>query len=314
MGAWLSYGLGSMNQDLPTFVVLPDMRGFAPNGPGNWSAGFLPATHQGTLIKPSAANPIADLFAPDDTGFVTPESETEGRALLESAESPAPGHARRRHPAGSPHRLLRTGGPAATERTRSARHFARNGRHAHKATGWTKKSPKISAAIACSPAGCWSAAFGSCRSGAAPTTVFLAATGTVTKTLQRPWRHGGQHGSAGRRPDPRSQGPRHVGRHSRHLDDRVRPHALCARQRAAITIRSRSLPGSPAAESRPAPPTAKAIPGRTRPRPIRPIATTCTPRVLHLLGIDHEKLTFRSNGIDRRLTDVHGHVISELLG
>ncbi len=35
--------------------------------------------------------------------------------------------------------------------------------------------------------------------------------------------------------------------------------------------------------------------------------------VLHLLGIDHEKLTFRHNGIDRRLTDVHGHVIHELL-
>jgi hypothetical protein len=34
---------------------------------------------------------------------------------------------------------------------------------------------------------------------------------------------------------------------------------------------------------------------------------------LHLLGIDHERLTFRHNGIDRRLTDVHGHVITELL-
>src|SRR5262245_57074905 len=41
MGAWISYGLGSLNQNLPTFVVLPDVRGFAPNGPGNWSAGFL---------------------------------------------------------------------------------------------------------------------------------------------------------------------------------------------------------------------------------------------------------------------------------
>ena len=35
--------------------------------------------------------------------------------------------------------------------------------------------------------------------------------------------------------------------------------------------------------------------------------------VLHLLGIDHEKLTFRHNGIDRRLTDVHGHVIQDLI-
>ena len=35
--------------------------------------------------------------------------------------------------------------------------------------------------------------------------------------------------------------------------------------------------------------------------------------ILHLLGIDHEKLTFRHNGIDRRLTDVHGHVIDEIV-
>jgi uncharacterized protein (DUF1501 family) len=35
--------------------------------------------------------------------------------------------------------------------------------------------------------------------------------------------------------------------------------------------------------------------------------------VLHLLGLDHEKLTFRHNGADRRLTDVHGHVIKEIL-
>src|SRR5690348_3527124 len=52
MGAWVSYGLGSENENLPAFVVLPDSRGFAPNGPGNWSAAFLPAVHQGTLVRP----------------------------------------------------------------------------------------------------------------------------------------------------------------------------------------------------------------------------------------------------------------------
>jgi hypothetical protein len=35
--------------------------------------------------------------------------------------------------------------------------------------------------------------------------------------------------------------------------------------------------------------------------------------ILHLLGLDHERLTFRNNGADRRLTDVHGHVIREIL-
>ncbi|MBI2825311.1 MAG: DUF1501 domain-containing protein [Planctomycetia bacterium] len=83
MGAWLSYGLGSMNENLPTFVVLPDARGFAPNGPGNWTAGFLPAAHQGTMIRPSATNPIADLFPPATAGFINRDSEADGLALLE---------------------------------------------------------------------------------------------------------------------------------------------------------------------------------------------------------------------------------------
>lgn len=40
MGAWISYALGSLNENLPTLVVLPDPRGFPPNGPANWASGF----------------------------------------------------------------------------------------------------------------------------------------------------------------------------------------------------------------------------------------------------------------------------------
>ena len=83
MGAWISYGLGSLNDNLPTFVVLPDPRGFAPNGPANWSSGFLPATHQGTMIRVGKPNPIFDLFPPDSAKFITPESEKEGLELLQ---------------------------------------------------------------------------------------------------------------------------------------------------------------------------------------------------------------------------------------
>src|SRR5262249_37321242 len=80
-GAWVSYGLGSLNDDLPSFVVLPDSRGFAPNGPANWAAGFLPAAYQGTMVKASSKNPIFDLFPPDDPE-VTPESQRDGLAVL----------------------------------------------------------------------------------------------------------------------------------------------------------------------------------------------------------------------------------------
>ncbi len=80
-GSWISHGLGSLNRDLPTFVVLPDPRGVPPNGPANWGPGFLPAAHQGTVIRPGAANPIHDLFPPPDAGM-TVAGERAGRRLL----------------------------------------------------------------------------------------------------------------------------------------------------------------------------------------------------------------------------------------
>jgi len=61
---------------------LPDVRGFAPNGPANWSAGFLPAVHQGTMIRVGKPNPIYDLFPPDSASFITAESERDTQAVL----------------------------------------------------------------------------------------------------------------------------------------------------------------------------------------------------------------------------------------
>ena len=81
MGAWVSYGLGSLNDNLPSFVVLPDLRGVPPNGPANWGAGFLPASTQGTAVRVGAQPPIHDLFPPTTTG-ITPASERDGLALL----------------------------------------------------------------------------------------------------------------------------------------------------------------------------------------------------------------------------------------
>ena len=81
-GAWVSYALGSMNDNLPVFVVLPDPRGVPPNGPANWSSGFLPAAHQATTIRIGTPNPIHDLFPPASAKFISKESEREGLALL----------------------------------------------------------------------------------------------------------------------------------------------------------------------------------------------------------------------------------------
>ncbi len=61
MGSWISYGLGNETEDLPCYVVLPDPRGLPAGGTINWSNGFLPAQHQGVAFQ-SAGPPIRDLF------------------------------------------------------------------------------------------------------------------------------------------------------------------------------------------------------------------------------------------------------------
>lgn len=80
MGSWVTYGLGSESENLPAFVVLPDPRGLPPGGVVNWGAGFLPAVHQGTVIETAAGKaPIADLFPASE---VKPEAERAGRDFL----------------------------------------------------------------------------------------------------------------------------------------------------------------------------------------------------------------------------------------
>jgi len=80
MGSWVSYALGSLNENLPTFMVLPDHRGFASNGPKNWGAAFLPASHQGTTVFPQRDNPIEDLLP--RAIFVTRNADRAGLALI----------------------------------------------------------------------------------------------------------------------------------------------------------------------------------------------------------------------------------------
>lgn len=66
MGAWLSYGLGTENENLPAFVVLPDPRGLVAGGSINWTSGFLPANHQGVAFRTDASEPIPDLRTPPE--------------------------------------------------------------------------------------------------------------------------------------------------------------------------------------------------------------------------------------------------------
>jgi hypothetical protein len=79
MGAWLSYGLGTENENLPAFVVLPDPRGMIAGGSINWTAGFLPATHQGVPFRPGSGEPVVDLRTPSG---ISPSARAADHALL----------------------------------------------------------------------------------------------------------------------------------------------------------------------------------------------------------------------------------------
>jgi len=63
LGTWVTYGLGTENSNLPSYVVILDKRGGPISGQPNWSSGFMPAAYQGTLFRPTG-DPIVDLRGP----------------------------------------------------------------------------------------------------------------------------------------------------------------------------------------------------------------------------------------------------------
>ncbi len=67
LGSWVTYGLGTENQNLPAFVVLTDTTAQPVNGPRNWGAGFMPALYQGTRLQ-NGPDPIANLRTPASVG------------------------------------------------------------------------------------------------------------------------------------------------------------------------------------------------------------------------------------------------------
>jgi hypothetical protein len=81
VGAWVTYGLGTENGNLPAYVVIYDHRGGPFSGPTNWHAGFLPASYQGTVFR-STGDPILDLKAPAQ--YMSKEEERRQLDLLAS--------------------------------------------------------------------------------------------------------------------------------------------------------------------------------------------------------------------------------------
>lgn len=79
LGSWLSFGLGAETETLPAYVALPDPRGGPNGGASNWTNGFLPAQHQGVEFR-GLSDPIRDLFPP---AAYPRQAESETRDFLE---------------------------------------------------------------------------------------------------------------------------------------------------------------------------------------------------------------------------------------
>ncbi len=76
LGSWITYGLGSENQNLPGYVVMLDPRGGPTSGAPNWSSGYMPAAYQGTLMRPGS-QPILNLKPPSNIDSRAQRSEID---------------------------------------------------------------------------------------------------------------------------------------------------------------------------------------------------------------------------------------------
>jgi hypothetical protein len=311
MGAWISYGLGSLRDNVPAFVVLPDARGLPYNGRSAFTSGFLPANHQGTVIQTTAPEPISHLRPPAWAKHITPESRAEGLALLEWLNA---SHARE-HPDDSrfkarmesyalaarlqlsaPELLDLSGETEATKKLYGfdqpeTAGFARNCLHARRMIERGVRFVQVWSGHG-GGAGNWdnhgnistelSFIARAMDQPAAALLTDLKARGLLDDTLLI-WTT-----EFGRMPFSQgSTGRDHNG-------------GTFVSWFAGAGVKAGTAHGQSDEWSW------KATEG----------ATTCYDfhaTILHLLGINHEKLTFRHSGIDRRLTDVHGHVIKEVL-
>ena len=326
MGCWVSYGLGSLNQNLPTFVVLPDHRGMPSNGSKNWDSAFLPAYHQGTVIYPGNKTPIADLFPADKQG-ITDQSERDSLQLLARLNDM---HARQR--SGDDRLLARIKSYELAAKmqlsTPEALDLSSEPDHILKMYGLESASTNYPKEI----------------NDREETQLFSRRCLVARRLLERGVRFvqvwsGNDNGFPRRNWDShedvqRDHGPlaRAMARGAAALIKDLKQRGMLDDTIVFWTTEFGRMPSSQGGKGRDHNPycftnwlCGAGIRGglsfgpsdewgykpldRNNPTQVYDLHAT----ILKLLGIDHEKLTYRHNGIDRRLTDVHGHVIHDLL-
>ena len=327
MGSWISYGLGRISDELPTFVVLPDPRGFAPNGPKNWGSGFLPAEHQGTIIRPSAENPIANLFPPEAAAYIDREKDADVLKLMDRLNQR--------------HAEIRPGDSRLEARMQSYELAARMQLSAPALFDLSDEPQHVRDAYGIDMPDV--ATDGPMNEGE-ETRYFGRNCLVARRLLERGTRFiqiwsGADNGHPRRNWDShedlkRDHWPlgRGMARGAAALIADLKQRDMLKDTIILWTTEFGRMPCSQGSLGRDHNPfgftnwlagggiRGGISHGESDQWSWRPAdaeyVTTCYDihaTMLHLLGIDHTKLTFRNNGIDRRLTDVHGHVIKELL-
>ena len=325
MGSWVSYALGSENENLPTFVVVPDHRGYASNGPKNWASAFLPTHTQGTTIFPQRENPIPDLHP--KAAFVTPASHRAGIDLINQLNAgyaeTRPGDDRREARIQT-YELAARLQLSATE----ALDIAKEPDHVLKLYGFEREPKQYPKTI-----------------NAPEETEYFGRKCLIARRLiERGVRFvqiwSGNDNSFPRRnwdsheDIERDHGPLALGmaRGAAGLIRDLKQRGLLEETIIHWTTEFGRMPSTQGSKGRDHNPyvftnwlCGGGIRGgvtagqsdewgykpldRANPTQVYDIHAT----MLHLLGIDHKQLTIRHNGIDRRLTDVHGHVVNDLL-
>jgi len=311
MGAWLSYGLGNLTDELPTFVVLPDAKGLPYNQKGAFSSGFLPAVHQGTIINASGKSPVPDLFANDRYKFATRAADTDGFELLRKLNS----HHASENPLDS--RLdarIQSYELAAKMQLSAPEAFdvSKESETTHKAYGLDNTvtedfGRRCLLARRLIERG---TRFVQVWSGQQGATENWDNHGSISKELP-PMAMSVDQPIAALLRDLKSRGmfedtlliwTTEFGRtpFAQASDGRDHNGGSFVTWLAGAGVKAGVSYGSSDDWGY------KAVEGRTW-------CYDFHATVLHLLGIDHKRLVYRQNGIDRRLTDVHGHVVNEVL-
>ena len=311
LGAWTSYALGSLVDNLPTFVVLPDGAGLPYNQRGPFSSGFLPSIHQGTVINGVGTDAVPDLFPDERFHFANPGADSDALTLLKQINEL---HAAERTDDSRLESRIQSYELAAKMQLAAPEAF-----DIGKETELTRKAYGLDEKVTEDFGRRCLLARRLCERGTRFVQVWSGPQGAVNN-----WDN---HASIRRELPPMAMS---VDKPIAALIEDLKKRGLFEDTLLIWTTEFGRPPFNQGKDGRDhnggtfvtwmagAGINAGSSYGQSDDWAYKTAegATYCYDlhaTILHLMGIDHEKLTVRQNGIDRRLTDVHGHVVEDIL-